>query len=118
MALSDKLLAPERPVAAKSEENLYSVSMVGALDGGEVIASVTDVVELDTTDLTITNKVVSTAVLAINHRQIPIGKAIQFLVKGQLQSNSPYILEITFVTDSLPAQTKHRYVKFHTEEPA
>ena len=103
--------APQRPVSVVGNTELCSVSMVGQLDSGELVATVTDVVEQTTTDLTISNKAVSTAALTINNISVAVGEAIQFKVVGQVVANSPYTLKITFVTDSTPAQTKNVYVK-------
>jgi hypothetical protein len=104
--------ASQRPVAVPDETNLCSVSLVGILDSGELVASVTSVTEQTTTDLTISNTAVSTGELTINNKAVATGKAIQFKVIGQLVANSPYTLTIKVVTDSTPAQTKIKYVKF------
>ncbi len=111
-----KNTAPQRPTSVPGNEDLHSVSAVGQLDSGELVASVTDVVEVTTTDLTISNKAVSTTELTINNLAVAIGKAIQFKVVGQVVANSPYRLKVTVVTDSTPAQTKNWYVWFHVED--
>jgi len=112
--------ARERPTFAVGESNLCSVDMRGVLDDGELIDSVSSVAEVPNvgtaTDLTITNEIVSQADLVINGLTVPTGKAVQFLVSGQ-SLNTDYTLKITFVTDSSPAQTKVKYVKFKTEGP-
>lgn len=106
--------ATERPVTAAGEENLFSVSFDGVLDSGELLASVTSVTEETTTNLTISNKAVSTAALTINNVAVITGRAIQFKVVGQLVATGRYTLKIIVVTDSTPAQTKVKWVKFVT----
>lgn len=107
--------APEQPVTAAGETNLHSVSFDGVLDSGELIASVTSVEEETTSDLTITDKVVSTAALTINNVSVITGRAIQFKVVGQTVATGRYTLEMIVVTDSSPAQTKVKFVKFVTK---
>jgi len=107
--------APERPVVAVGETNLFSVSLVGVLDSGESATGTPIVTEQTTSDLTIENISVSSAELTINDRAVAAGSAIQFKVFGQLAANSPYLLKITFGTDSTPAQTKIKYVEFKVE---
>ncbi|KKN79783.1 hypothetical protein LCGC14_0336380 [marine sediment metagenome] len=107
--------APERPVYAEGEENLESVSFDGVLDSGELLASVTSVTELTSTDLTISNEAVSTAALIINNVTVITGRAIQFKVVGQLVATGSYTLKLIVVTDSSPAQKKVKFVEFVTK---
>ena len=107
--------APERPVTAVGETNLFSVSFVGVLDSGESLTGTPTVTEVGTSDLTIENKVVSTTSLTINGKSVAAGKAVQFKVSGQAVANSPYTVKITVSTDSTPAQTKVKFVKFTCE---
>ena len=107
--------ARERPTAVAGETRLFSVSFENKLDSGELLTGTPTVAEETTTDLTISNKVVSTAALTINHRSVAIGRAIQFKVSGFLVANSPYTILITCGTDSDPAQTVKGRVKFAVE---
>ena len=111
-------VARERPTVAVGESNLWSVSFVGVLDSGELLASVTNVVDdAGGVTLTISNKSVSTSALTINGKTVAVGKAVQFLVTGAVVASSPYTLKMTVVTDSSPAQTKVKYVRFEVRDP-
>lgn len=114
--------APERPVAVVGETNVHSVSFANILDGSELLTSTPDVVEVTTTDLTITNLAgtankgtVSTAALTINNVSVPTGEAVQFKVVGYLAATAEYTVKITAGTDATPAQTKVRYITFKAE---
>ena len=107
--------APERPVATVGETNLFSVSLAGVLDSGELATGTPTVTEVTSSDLTISNVAVNTAALTINDISVVSGKAVQFKVIDHVVANSPYKLKITFSTDSTPAQTKIRYVTFTVE---
>ena len=111
-----KNTAPERPVAGVGETSNFSVSFVGALDSGELLTGTPTATEVTTSDLTIRNVAVSTAALVINDISVETGKAVQCKVIGQLKANAPYMIRITAVTDSTPAQTKIRKVIFKVEE--
>jgi len=106
------LTAPEIPVTAEGSVELFSESLDGVLDSGELVASITSVTEVTSTDLTISNESVSSAALTINGISVAIGKAIQFKVIGQLTATKNYTLKMIVVTDSSPAQTKVRFCKF------
>ena len=107
--------APERPVATVGETNLFSVSLAGVLDSGELATGTPTVTEVTTSILTVSNVAVNTAALTINDISVAIGKAVQFKVINQTVASSPFTLKITFATDSTPAQTKIRYVTFTVE---
>lgn len=86
-----------------------AVSFDKWLDSGELVASVT-VTEVTSTDLTITNKAVSTAALTINGKSVAIGRAATFSLSGQSASASNtdgtglYRIRVTPTTDSTPAR--------------
>lgn len=111
------LTAPQRPQTAEGAEDLFSESFDGVLDSGELIASVTSVTEVTSTDLTMSDEAVSTAELTINNIAVATGRAIQFKVVGQLLATKNYTLKMIVVTDSTPAQTKVRYCKFVVKGP-
>lgn len=104
--------APEIPVTAEGAVDLFSESFDGVLDSGELIASITSVTEVTTTDLTISDSAVSTAALDINNISVATGRAIQFKVIGQLEATREYTLKMIVITDSTPAQTKVRFCRF------
>lgn len=106
--------ARERPVTAAGETNLFSVSFDGVLDSGETITGTPTATEETSSDLTISNVTASSTALTINNVSVAIGRAVQFKVVGQLVATRDYTIKITVVTDSSPAQTKIKYVKFVT----
>lgn len=107
--------APEIPTLAVGETRNCAVSFVGVLDSGESLTGTPTIVEETTSDLTLTSKVVSTAALTINSKSVPLGKAVQFRVSGQLAAGSPYTIKITVGTTSTPAQTLVKYVEFNVD---
>lgn len=108
--------ALEKPVAVVGESNNYSVSLEGKLEDGEMMIGTPLVEEQDTTDLTITNKVISVAVLPINGIDVPAGRAIQFHATGQLLASSPYHVKLTATTDSVPPQVKVLCIEFPADD--
>ena len=83
---------------------LVSVSLTGQLDSGELLTGTPTIVEVTTTDLTLSNKAVSTAELTISGRTVAIGQAVQFKVVGGT-AGTKYTIRITVATDSSPAQS-------------
>lgn len=106
--------AQERPDAVPGETNIYSVSLDGKLDSGETITGTPTVVEVTTSDLTISSITVSSAELTINDRAVAAGRAIQFKVAGQDTASAPYRLKITAATSA--GQTKILYVWFEVRD--
>lgn len=104
--------APQKPTIAVGEIRNVAVSFADVLDSGELLTGTPTVVEVTTTDLTLSSKAVNTAALTINGESVAIGKAVQFRVSGQLVANSPYTIKITVSTDASPAQTLVKYVTF------
>jgi len=104
--------APQRPVAVPGETRNFAVSFANVLDSGESLTGTPTVAEQTSSDLSIANKVVSTAVLTINNKSVAVGAAVQFKVTGQLTTRSPYTIKITVSTDATPAQTLIGFVVF------
>ena len=102
--------ARERPVMIEGETRNGKVSFVDLLDDGESLTGTPTVVEVTTSDLTISNAAVSAAALTINGESVATGKAVQFKVTGGT-AGTTYLLRITVSTDATPAQTFERYVK-------
>lgn len=103
-------IAPQRPFKSVSGTRNVSISFSDMLDVGELLNGTPTIVEVagtgsPTTDLTLSNKVVSTSALTINDVSVPLGEAVQFAVTGGLVANSPYSITITVATDSTPAQS-------------
>lgn len=109
------IYAPQRPTATPGDVRIGSVSFANQLDSGELLTGTPTVVEVTTTDLTITNKVITTTAATINSVSALAGQAVQFLVSGMLVAHSPYTIKITAVSNSTPAQTFVRYVRFDVE---
>ncbi len=97
--------APQRPSASVGSTRNVAVSLSGKLDASELLTGTPTIVEDTTSDLTISNKTVSTAALEINDITVPIGEAVQCNVLGFDVDNFPYTLNITVSTDATPAQT-------------
>ena len=89
-------------------------TMCVVLDSGELLTDTPTVTEVTTSELTISNVVVSTAELTINGAAVAVGEAVQFKVIGQLAGTGSYKLLITAVTDSMPARTLKKWVEFNT----
>lgn len=91
-----------------------AVSFAGLLDSGELLTGTPTITEVSTSDLTITNKVISTAILTINDISVPIAEAVQFSFSGQLV-DVKYTIKISIGTDATPAQTLIGQVRFDGE---
>ena len=86
-----------------SEVRNVAVSFVGKLDVGEDLTGTPTAVEVDTTDLTISNVAVSIIALTINDRAVPIGRAVQFRVSSGI-AGTRYTVRVTANTDASPSQ--------------
>ena len=92
-----------REIVVGSTRNV-AVSFAGKLDTGELVTGTPTVVEVDTTDLTLGNKAVSTTELTISGETVPIGEAVQLSITGHLLATGSYTILITATTDATPAQ--------------
>ena len=108
-----EIAADQVPVFAAGDTRNGAVSFADQLDSGEVLTGTPTIEEQTSSDLTISNAAVSTAVQTINGLSVAIGEAVQFTVSGMTASK--YTLKITATTDSTPAQTLVRYVQFRVE---
>ena len=95
--------APERHCKSITAVRLVSVSFIKDLSENELLTGVPAVEEFETSDLTLTNKVVNTNTVEINGVDNLPGQAVQFLVAGG--SVNTYEIDIDVSTDSSPAQT-------------
>jgi len=76
------------------------------LDAGELLTGTPTILEQGSTDLTLGNKVVSTAALTILGSTVSIGQAVQFSVTGSSNSTGKlYEVRVTTVSDSTVART-------------
>lgn len=96
--------APQIQCKTVSEIRNGAVSFVGKLDSGELLTGTPTVVEVTTSDLTISNVAVNTAALTINGLSVAIGQAVQFKVVGGI-ADTVYTLRTTAITDATPSQT-------------
>ena len=97
-------IAPQRPTKRVSEILIAAVSFVGRLDVGEKLTGTPIVVELGSTDLTLSSKQVSTSILTINDKRVAIGHAVQFKVSAGI-AGTRYNIRLTAQTDAVPPQT-------------
>ncbi len=99
-------LAPQQQSKTASEIRNVSVSFSGKLDSSELLTGTPTVVEVTTSDLTLDNKLVSTAILTINGVSTPVAEAIQFNVAGGT-AGTKYTISISCGTNASPAQTMY-----------
>lgn len=104
--------APERPPLMVDATEIGACSFAGNLKSGELLTGTPLVVEQTTSDLTITDKVINTAAVTINHKTVAIGQAVTFLVTGQVLATGKYTLLVTATTDSTPARVLPRKIIF------
>ena len=105
-----EVIADQLPEFAVGDTRNCAVSFAGQLDTSEVLTGTPTVTEQTTTDLTISSVAVNVAALSINSETVAIGGAVQFKVLGMTAAK--YTLVVTAATDSTPAQTLVRYVRF------
>ena len=113
---SSRIIASEEPVLAVGETNIISVSFADVLNEGELLTGTPAIVEITTSDLTVSNNQINTTALTMGDHIIAIGKAVQFKLIGQVVVSSPYTMKITVLTDSTPPQTKVRGITFTVED--
>ena len=104
--------APQINHKTVSEVRNDAVSFAGKLDVGELLTGTPTIPAV--TDLTFSNKVVSTAALTINGVSVPIGEAVQFKVSGGV-AGKRYTIQISCATDATPAQTLYGSVILDVE---
>ena len=107
--------AIEVPAKTVSEVLNAAVSFDNKLDAGESLSGVPTVTENVTSDLTLSNKVVSTSILDISGVDVAAGRAVQFSVSGGV-AGSTYTLKVSCGTDSSPAQILYGKITFTVEE--
>jgi len=95
--------APQIHTKTVSEERNIAFAFDDVLDSDELLTGTPAILEVTTTDLTISNKVISTAELTIDGISTPIGEAVQCHITGGV-ANTTYEVLITVSTDSTPPQ--------------
>jgi len=106
--------AIEVPTKTVGEILNSAVSFSGKLYAGEKLTGTPTVVEVTTTDLTLSSKVVSIAILIVSGVDVPIGEAVQFSVSGGV-AGTLYTVNISVGTDATPAQTLYGKITFNVE---
>jgi hypothetical protein len=109
------IVALEYPPMAVGDDRPFAYSFVGTLDDGDTLTGTPTVAEQTTSDLTITNKAVSSTELTINSAAVPAAMAVQFNVSGQLLATGKYLIKITVT--SVAGDTVNRYLRFPVEGP-
>lgn len=89
---------------AAGETRNAAVSFVDELDSGELLTGTPTVAEQTTSDLMISNAVVSSTALTIQGESVASGLAVTFRVTGGV-AGTTYTIKITATTDAALAQT-------------
>ncbi len=97
-------IAPQRWSKKVSEIRTISVNLQGLLDSGELLTGTPIITEVTTSDLTLTNKVISTTALTINGVSVAIAEAVQFTAAVGV-AGTEYEITISIGTNASPAQT-------------
>ena len=100
-------LADQVYTATTTETLNMSVSFADKLSTGELLTGTPTVTEETTSDLTITNKAVSTAILTIDGKSVAAGAAVQYSASG-FQHGITYRIDSLCNSDSIPAQVLNR----------
>lgn len=96
--------APQRHTKSVSELRNVAIDCRGLLDTGELLTGTPTIVEVTTTDLTLSSKAVNGSSLTINGEVCIAGQALTFRVAGGVAGSS-YVIRATVGTTSTPAQT-------------
>lgn len=107
------LEAPQTHVKTAGETRLCTVSFRDILSSGELLTGTPTVVEVTTSDLTLSSKAVNTAAVPVSDvypEQVAIGQAVQFLAAGGT-AGTTYTIRVTCGTDASSAQTLSRRVR-------
>lgn len=96
--------APQRHTKTVSEVRAVALSMTGLLEDGELLTGTPTVVEVDTSELTLTSKAVNTDAMLVNAETCVAGQVVTFLVAGGV-AGTTYRIKVTVGTNGSPAQT-------------
>jgi len=100
----------QRPVISVGDTDTASIDYTEFLDDDELLTGIPTVVEVTTTDLSMSGKIVNTEEVRILGRDIPAGKAVQFNVSGQ-KVNTEYLIRVTVSTDKSRTAVRDIVVK-------
>lgn len=85
------------PNISQGDTDVGAVDLQDYLDSGETFTGTPTIVEITTTDLTLSNKTVNSSPMVIAGRNVAAGQAIQYRVTGQLAGKT-YKIQITGTT--------------------
>jgi len=103
-----KATSTEQKTAGEARN--ISIRFSELLDDGELLTGTPTILELVSSDLTISSKAVSTAIRTINGVSTPIGEAVQCSITGGT-AGITYEVQIVAATDSTPAQSLYGNIK-------
>ena len=98
-----KFLPGLRTVSSDAVE-VVAVDESFELDSGETLTGTPTVTEIDTSDLTITNKALNTSSMTINGNTAAVSCAVLFKISGQ-KAGKLYHIKYTVATTSNPSRT-------------
>lgn len=104
----------QEPVISEGDVDMVAIDYTPYLDSGELLTGTVTVTHVSgPATPTFANNAVNTASVVILGKTVAIGKAVQFKVSGQTASTStPYYADITVSTNSTPARTVKRRIKY------
>jgi len=98
-------IASQRGEMSAGATRNVAIDYTDKLDSGELLTGTPTIVEVTTSDLTLSNKVVSTGALTILGNTVATGAAVQFKVVATSGLLGCYRIRVTVATDATVAQT-------------
>ena len=102
-------IAKQRPFVVEGEIRNARYSFDDALRAGDTLTGTPTIVEVTTTDLAISNKLVSTSSLVIEGETVTTGRAVTFTVTGFQRATRRYTIKMTVTAVS--GETIIRYLR-------
>lgn len=102
--------APQRRTKTVGETRNVAVSFVDVLDASELLTGTPTVLEVTSTDLTLTNKAVNAQAMTVNGVACLAGQVVTFTVAGGV-AGTTYDIRITVSTNASNAQTLQATVR-------
>lgn len=102
--------APQRRTKTVGETRNVAVSFVDVLDVGELLTGTPTVVEVTSTDLTLTNNAVNGSSLVVNGEACLAGQVVTFTVAGGV-AGTTYEIRITATSNASNPQTLQATVR-------
>lgn len=93
------------PPIGVGESRIAAIDGQRDLDSAETFSGTPTVVEVTTTDLTLSSKQINTVAIVVLDKNVAIGKGIQFLVSGAL-AGKVYQINVTTTSSTTPSQTR------------